>query len=164
MFLVEQRLAPRPPGGIQRFLSLLGNRSGPPAHRLTTDLHASSHFTLVVSLSQQLQSRKAPLLQSSEISFNAARITHASYDDSQWQEVTLYYARLSNYAASLLLRHLRLAAGDSGGLEVSLGFLAGGRQIGASGGGVEVRSQGADGLDVGLVFLEGGSLIGVIGG
>ena len=46
----------------------------------------------------------------------------------------------------LLLRHLRLAAGDSSGLEVGLGFLAGGRQIRGDGGGAEVRAQGADGL------------------
>ena len=99
LLLIQQWLAPRPAGGIQRFLSMLGNSSGPSAHRLTTDLHAPSHFTLVVSLSQQLQGRKAPLLQNSEISFYASRITHASYDDSQWQEVTLYYAIFSKIPA-----------------------------------------------------------------
>src|SRR5215831_9557569 len=63
---------------MQRFCPVFGNRSGPAAHRLTADLHPPSHLTLVVSLFQELQGRKASLLQSSEIPFHAARITHTA--------------------------------------------------------------------------------------
>src|SRR5207248_8154383 len=69
-------LAARPARRLQRPLSFFGNGTGPPAYRLTAHLDTPCHFTLVVSLLQQLESLKTSPLQCAEVPFHATSIAH----------------------------------------------------------------------------------------
>ena len=56
LLLIQQGLAASAACRLQRPLSFFGNGTGPPAYRLTAHLDTPCHFTLVVSLLQQLES------------------------------------------------------------------------------------------------------------
>ena len=76
LLLIQQRFAPRTTNRIQRPFSFFGNGPRPPAHGLTADLDAPRHFTLVVTLLQQLEGPKTSPLQCSEVALYTSSITH----------------------------------------------------------------------------------------
>jgi len=76
LLLIQQRFAPSAPNRIQRPLSFFGNGPGPPAYRLTADLDAPGHFTLVVSLLQQLEGPKTSPLQCPKVALYTTSIAH----------------------------------------------------------------------------------------
>src|SRR5690242_3644574 len=76
LLLIQQGLAASAACRLQRPLSFFGNGTGPPAYRLTAHLDTPCHFTLVVSLLQQLESLKTSPLQCAEVPFHATSIAH----------------------------------------------------------------------------------------